>query len=388
MTHQQYTRNVLIENPYKILRNRAIKTEGQIPDKCIICPAFINLHGHLSYSGQKIPSQNLFLWLIELVKTQTFDLQEMICGAREAKSFGTGFFVENSPRPSLSIEAMKKARLKGLIGIEVFGSDPEQAEELFKKYLEEYESLLKLLPESGDIDLCFSPHASYDVSPKLWELVLEWSANHRKPVLSHIAESQEEEIWHRNKEDPRLIEMKRFWESVNTLDEKLRFWQRYSGSVDFLVQNNLLNRAQLILTHLVYASKEDLEKLKRENISLVTCPRSNEYLKMAKVDLDLWQDLKLSFGIGTDSKASNYDLDLRKELNKLNLSAQKKLELLTSVPAKILGKQTNFGTLKLNGDKIEGEFVIFKVDDEDIDWASFDPLEFIFERVPKIYEPL
>lgn len=379
LTQNFYTRNILIENPYKILRNTIIKYQGQVLDNCIIFPKFINLHGHLSYSGENIPSQNLFSWLIELVKTQKFDLKEMIEGAREALDLGTGFLVENTPRPKLSIEAMKIAGLKGLVGIEVFGSNPDEAEDIFKKHLEEYLELEKSLPESGDIELCFSPHASYDVSPKLWHLIIEWSLKNDKPVLSHIAESREEEIWHQNKDDLRLLEMKAFWSHVGVLEKKLKYWKAYSGSVNFLEKNNLLDKARLILTHLVQASRKDLELLKRPNISLVTCPRSNKYLNTGKANIKLWEELGIVYGIGTDSKASNYDLDLKKEANELNIEPLKKLELLTTIPAKILGKENEIGSIKLIDQKIQGDFQIIKIKDEDFDWLNIDPIEFIFK---------
>ena len=128
-----------------------------------------------------------------------------------------------------------------------------------------------------------------------------------------------------------------------------------------------------LLTHLVKAGEKELKLIKENNVRVVTCPRSNEYLENGSANIELWEKLGIRYGVGTDSKASNYDLDLRKEVNKLNLSAQRKLELLTTEAAKILNKK--LGTLD---EGMPADYTVFEVDPS-VDINNMNPLELLFD---------
>ena len=82
-------------------------------------------------------------------------------------------------------------------------------------------------------------------------------------------------------------------------------------------------------------------------VKLINCPRSNAFLQNAIADTQKWQDLGIEFAFGTDSKASNFDLDVRKEvMQNTHLSSKEKFEKLTISPAKILGKDQDIGSLE------------------------------------------
>lgn len=420
MLQRYYTQNRLIKNPDEPLKNKKIvvkpggacidgfidlaETEskhlGKNPDSFpqIIVAGFINLHCHLAYTNINLNSSPLFVWLSELVDVLTaskFDYEKScLDGAKEAQSFGTSFLVDNTPHLEASMNAFKKTGLKGIIGLEVFGSDPDQAQNIFNKNLR--------LLDQHNFELCLSPHAPYDVSPALWKLCLDrtQSKDRSRPVLthnayllSHVAESAAEEAWFRDKDSEKAKPAKDFWEKIGTLEPKLKYWKPYQGSVDFLNQNDLLNNdmQSILLTHLTQASIEDLKILRDKSISLVTCPRSNEYLHNGLLDINTWEKLGLNYGIGTDSKASNYDLDLRKEVNKLSehfksLTPKRKLELLTTAPAKILGKENEIGSLDIGK---AADYTVFEIQNKDIDLDRVDVLELLFDtgvcKVKEVY---
>lgn len=402
MTYKSYTQNLVLKNPQEPVKSRDIVIRdgkiskylplGENPQlssflkskfPLIICPGFINLHSHLAYTDIHIEKQGLFPWIKKLVKELSqndIDLGlSTYNGALEAISYGTTFVVDNTNHPYKSLEAFSKSKLKGIIALEVFGSDPEQAEAIFDQHILELSKLENSLDQNSNFEFCLSPHASYDVSTELWHKCLEWSQKNNKTLFSHIAESKEEESWFKSKSAP---EAESFWQSIGTLEAKEKNWQKYKGSVDFLAQNNLLNyklkdkRNPLVLTHAVEASKTDLAKLEDNNISLITCPRSNEFLGNSTADIKAWQKLNINFGLGTDSKASNQDLDLRKEINKIpGLSAQDKFELLTSKAAQILGKQDEIGSLEPG---MSADFTVFELK-ADLDLDNNDPLELLFD---------
>ncbi len=327
----------------------------------LICPGFINLHTHLLYSkiGQVNGSDGLFPWL-EKLTTETKGWQEpdyitsINFGITQALSGGTTFIVENTSN-ILSAQELKKSPLKALIGIEVFGSDEEKADEIFQQLL-----------EIEVIELTFSPHAPYDVSKPLWKRLIEWTDKNNKPLLTHLEESPDEKIWWQEKSGKGI----NFWKSINKLEPKLKYWKKYNSGIDFLNKNNLLNK-NIIATHLSQASKEDLTLLKEKNIKLVHCPRSNYYLNNGTANLKLWNELGIVWGIGTDSSASNENLDLLQELRfsinqqkityNYNLSAREAFEAITSNAAKVISKNHELGYLKSG---YCADFVVYNIKDK------------------------
>ena len=335
----------------------------------IICPGFINLHTHLLYSKaeQITGSEGFFPWLEELV-SNTKDWQEddyinsTNFGINQALSTGTTFLVENTPN-LLSAQELSKSSLRALIGIEVFGSDEETANEIFQDALEQ---INKCHSHGNDRTECtFSPHAPYDVSNPLWKRLIKWSHENNKPILTHLEESPDEKLWWQNKSGKATD----FWKSINKLKPKLKYWKKYNSGIDFLNKNNLLNK-NIIGTHLCQASKEDLILLKEKNIKLIHCPKSNYYLNNGTANLKFWNEIGLLWGVGTDSIASSKNLDLLEELRftinqqnviyNYNLSAKEAFQAITSNAAKIISKNYELGSLKRG---YSADFLIYNIKD-------------------------
>ena len=332
--------------------------------EAIICPGFINLHTHLLYSNTfKINGSNgLFPWLESLVDkninlTDDDYIKSINYGIKESLSSGTTFIVENTPN-LLSAKELAKSPLKALIGLEAFGSDEEKADETFS-------SLISVLSPQSSV-LTFSPHAPYDVSAPLWKKLIDWSEKNNKPLLTHLEESPSEKLWWQKKEGPGV----NFWRKINKLDSKLKYWKKYNSGIDFLNKNNLLSK-NMIATHLTQASKEELKILKSKNIKAVHCPRSNFYLNNGTTNLKLWDEIGLSWGLGTDSIASNENLNLLEEL-RFTLNNQKLVydykilnkEAFLSIThncAKILSKENELGCLK---NRFFADFLVFNINNQ------------------------
>lgn len=378
----QYTQNLLIKNPEEILVNTVLEHETcitsyqEFQDKLdrpqIIVAGFMNLHCHLAYTELKIKSQDLFSWIRELVKiVQIVEMNTpnaSLAGAREALSFGTTYLVDNSMHPEISFEVFQATGLRGMIGVEIFGSDPKIADQRFNEAIQKIQS-------NNLVEMTLSPHASYDVSIPLWQKLLAWCRQEVKPWLTHLAESESEEAWFQDKNAPQAQEARNFWRELGTLDAKLETWQSYPSSTQYLARNHLLQGFGLI-AHMVHASKEDLEIIKEANLSLVTCPRSNLYLKNGLPDYQTWQELKIPFGIGTDSKASNHNLDLREEANSIpGLSSKARFELLTDKAAQVLGRK-DLGTLDQGK---AADYVILELQKPDIEIKTSNVFDLIMD---------
>ena len=341
----------------------------------LICPGFINLHTHLLYSkvGQINGSDGLFPWLEHLI-SNTKDWQEddyrssINYGINQALSSGTTFLVENTPS-NLSAQELSKSSIRALIGIEVFGSDEEKAPEIFETALEQISKCHSRLDRESSqttdsvqsmdshfrgndrTEFTFSPHAPYDVSKPLWQRLLQWSKENNKPLLTHLEESPDEKNWWQNKSGKAI----NFWKSINKLEPKLKYWKKYDSGIDFLNTNDLLSK-NVIGTHLCQASKKDLTLLKEKNINLVHCPRSNYFLNNGTTNLKFWNELGLTWGLGTDSIAGNKNLDLLQELKfainqqnityGFNIPAKEAFKAITLNAAKVISKDKELGYLK------------------------------------------
>ena len=343
----------------------------------LICPGFINLHAHLLYSkANKINGSNgLFPWLSQLVDVTSNWVQKDYThsikhGITQALSTGTTFIVDNTPSKD-SISLLSSSPLNALIGLEVFGSDELQAKEIFEDKLSVIND-----KQSDKVEITFSPHAPYDVSLPLWKLLIDWSNKNDSPLLTHLEESKDEKLWWQKKSGQAID----FWKKINKLEPKLKYWRQYNSGIDFLNKNELLTK-NFIATHLCQASHEDLTVLKQNNVSAVHCPRSNYYLNNGTANLNLWKELGIPWGLGTDSTASNESLDLLEELRfSINQQAavynhkitpKEAFEAITLTSGEILSK--DIGCLK-NG--FQADFLIYNIDFKH-DCTNLDPYELI-----------
>lgn len=335
----------------------------------LICPGFINLHTHLLYSNLNLTenTNGLFPWLEQLVKTtskwsEDDFINSIKSGMGKVLSTGTTYVVENTPS-HLSAEVLSKSPLKALIGLEVFGSDEEKADEIFNKIQSTIRNQDRINPAPIKLDFTLSPHAPYDVSAPLWKYLIDWSQKNKKPLLTHLEESPEEKIWWQKKEGKAI----NFWNRINKLEAKIKYWKKYNSGIDFLNRNHILD-SNIISTHLCEATKEDLLILKEKNISLVHCPRSNYYLGNKTANIKLWDELGILWGLGTDSIASNKNLDLldelrftinqQKDLYNYSISAKDTFHKVTKDAARILKKESEIGSLKKNR---FGDFLVYDI---------------------------
>lgn len=361
--------------------------QGQVIDHgdSLMCPGFINLHAHLLYSNIKNidGSNGLFPWLEKLVdKTSTLsdkDYTDSInFGIENTLSTGTTYIIENTPN-LLSAKLLSENSLKATIGFEIFGSDENVADETFKNNLDK---LTNLKVQYKNLDFTFSPHAPYDVSIPLWKKLVNWSHENKKPLLTHLEESPQEKMWWANKSGPAT----NFWRKINKFESKLKHCKFYDSGTDFLKKNNLLSN-QFIATHLCQTTKEDLISLKEKNIKLVHCPRSNFYLNNGTANLKMWDELRLLWGIGTDSIASNSNLDLLEEVRfainqqkivyDYSILAKAAFEAITSKAAQIISKENEIGYLK-NG--FSADFLIYKIKNKS-GCTYIDPYDLVISKV-------
>lgn len=391
MTHSLYTHNILVKNPKELVKNGKISIKDGYIDSIsrheventlndpeefyIITSGFINLHCHLAYSDIELESQGLFSWINALMNKcieNSFDAKaNSYSGALEALKTGTNFLVDNTNYPDASFEALNKTGLRGIIAKEIFGSNPDFAETIVENSFQDIESF------------AFSPHSLYSVSPRIWSTIYSFMGNKAiksifgKLIFSHFAEDAEEEEWFRDKNSLKIKNLERFWSRINVLKDKKTYWQGANSSWDYfknyILEDFLKSDFKAVLSHAISLSETEIKEISQyEQIRLVTCPRSNEFLKHNIARVDLWEKYGILYGLGTDSKASNYDLDLRKEALALkenfkklgsDISYKRLFEILTIDAARVLNMDQEMGSLD------EGklaDYCVWKVTDKNL----------------------
>jgi 5-methylthioadenosine/S-adenosylhomocysteine deaminase len=117
----------------------------------------------------------------------------------------------------------------------------------------------------------------------------------------------------------------------------------------YLAALGALDRATAV--HLCHATGDDVALLARHARGAVTCPRSNFYLDNPAPRVTPLLEAGIPVGIGTDSSASNYDLDLLAEVRTLysaepHLSPETLLSIATLSGAEAIGVADRYGSLE------------------------------------------
>ena len=100
-----------------------------------------------------------------------------------------------------------------------------------------------------------------------------------------------------------------------------------------------------------YLDSDELDLVQRnKNMSIVFCPRTHQFFQHTPYPLQEMLDRGINVAVGTDSRASNPDLNLFSDLQLIaadfpKLSAMDVLKLGTANGALALGKQNDLGAL-------------------------------------------
>jgi 5-methylthioadenosine/S-adenosylhomocysteine deaminase len=107
----------------------------------------------------------------------------------------------------------------------------------------------------------------------------------------------------------------------------------------------------------------DIALLAAQSRGVVTCPRSNRYLGNPVASVGSLLAAGLAVGVGTDSSASNHDLDLMSDVRSLrdsqpDLSPTVLLRLATAGGAEAIGVADRFGALSTN---MQADIAVFAI---------------------------
>ena len=152
-----------------------------------------------------------------------------------------------------------------------------------------------------------SPHAPYSVHPELFESVVDLAIKHEIPVAMHLAETLDE-VELLSDRTGRFFE---FLTSMNLwADDTLG---RMTSVLPYL--QKLAQAKKSLAVHCNYLSDAEIAfAAKHPNVAVVYCPRTHAYFGHSPHPWRKLMNAGATVVLGTDSKASNPDLSIWKEL--------------------------------------------------------------------------
>ena len=301
-----------------------------------IVPGLINAHAHLelSHLAGCIPAGLGFTaWadaLFSVLRSRPASRSDVARAAALARASGTCFVADVVGRETDMVrEVLESCGLGGHLFREHAGR------------LRGGEFRPAALPGS------WSPavHALYSTEPALAREVKAWCASRGLPFSLHLAEVPgENELFERGGGE--------FADFLRARRILPRGFAPSGGSaVAFAAELGLLDRKTLAV-HCTQVSGEDIDILAHSGACVCLCPRSNAHTGVGLPPAARLREAGVPLCLGTDSLASNADLDLWAELRALRAlwpartPLTELLAVATRSPARFLGIEADYGSLR------------------------------------------
>jgi 5-methylthioadenosine/S-adenosylhomocysteine deaminase len=356
----------------------------------IIMPGLVNLHGHIECScfDRLAKPANFSEWLGEIIKASSnYQREDWLSASREGvkRYLQSGITcTADITRSGTGIQALMEAGMPAVVFIEAVAIDRNNIALSVIDILERIKSTQNMIGD-GWLKVGLSPHSPYTLSTQALKACGQIAQEYELPITIHVAET---------KGEIDLIQT-----GAGSLAERIGARLEIEAIetagtgktvIEFLDEQGLLNN-DTIAAHGVWLNRKDIETLKERNAIIALCPTSNEILNSGVAPIGMFAEAGLRFGFGTDSPASNPEMDLfleaRKALKILTdagdttghtekLDPKKFVEKLTIEAASMLSLDEHVGSID---DGKRADLVVIDYPETDRD-----PYEYILDSAEKI----
>lgn len=306
-----------------------------------LMPGLVNVHSHLELPelADEVRALEYVQWVLNLLQAKSHLSSADYCKAadrniRNLIETGTTTVGEICTHQA-SPPAIRKHRIRAVIFHELIAMS-QRSEVAMPRHL-----LRSRLVAHG-----LSPHSPHTVSPAVLAAVRDHARKGSMPLCMHVAESIEEQ---------RLLRKEQ--SSIDRLYAAAG-WDRSSApegktSIEYLARMQVLSR-RFLAVHAVQVSTSDIALLKKHQVAVAHCPRSNHAMAVGTMPLRSMLDAGICVGIGTDSLASVPTLSMWDEMRfamkvhrASGVSARDIVHLATLGGARALGKEDSIGSIEV-----------------------------------------
>ena len=348
---------------------RSDAPRGDVRDlgSALLLPGLVNAHTHLELTAMRGFLEDLpFLeWIARLQRAKTTVLtpESMLDSAKlgiaEGLLAGITTYADTCDS-GVAMEAMRAMGVRGVMYQEVFGPDPDGADDavaLLESKIELHRS-----SETAHVRLGVSPHAPYTVSDRLFRRVGDLARERRLPMAIHIAESAEEDAYVRDASGP-------FADAHRARGFAVA--PRADTPVALLDRLGILAQRPLLI-HCVRSREADIRAIAAARCAIAHCPVSNAKLGHGVAPLNEWLSAGVTVGLGSDSMASNDRMHLLEEARvallaqrargggAMSLTPSTALRLATLGGAQCLGLEGEIGSIEVGK---SADFAAFSLDE-------------------------
>jgi cytosine/adenosine deaminase-related metal-dependent hydrolase len=313
------------------------KTDVDLGDYALL-PGSVNAHTHLDLSGLRgrIPTQASFLdWLRAVIRhrrERTPDQVDADIHQGIAESIAAGVtLVGDIAGEGLSLPLLSEAPLRSVVFYEILGLSKPRARRAWS-------AAQAWLAARSATAVCrpgLSPHAPYSVRRSIFRAVIAVARARRVPLCIHLGESKEEMELLEHHVGP-LVE---FLKELNSWDE--------AGLTNLSELGRLFRSVPTVaLAHCNHLDPTHLPP----GSSIVYCPRTHAYFGRPPHPFRDFLPRGVRVALGTDSLASNPNLDLLAEAQFLHgrypdFPGESLLHMATLAGAEVLGWADETGSL-------------------------------------------
>lgn len=357
--------DILIEDD-KIIRienNINIDKDTKVIDASnkIVMPGLINTHAHLPMSifRETIDGYNLQDWLTKKIWPMEDKLTEE--DIYYASYLSNIEMIKTGTTTINDMYFMTDSIIKAAIdsGVRIQTTRTLMGDSNNKFDLDRIQELERLINENKHSRVTFNIgiHGLYTTKENYFEKCLNLADKYQLPIHMHFCENTKE-----------VEDIKNSYHKtpVSILKEKL-------------------NNRKIILAHCVKLSKEEIEELSKENISVSHCPVSNLKLGCGIADINEMLKNGINITLGTDGQGSGSNLDLFETMkytallqkglheNPTLMNAYDILKIATINGAKALGLNHEIGSIDIGK---KADIIIIDLDD-----IKLKPINNIFSEI-------
>jgi len=329
--------------------------------KGAIVPGFVNTHCHLELSHMfgKIPEHTGLVEFVQgIIKSRQADTEQINAAMQnaDAEMFGNGIVAVGDISNQIESKEIKQtSKIYYHTFVEAMGFNPERANAIM-----DYAAGIK--NEFSPLPASVVPHAPYSVSPTLFSMINEAAEKEDAFISIHNQETIHENDFFQDKSGGFLALYKFLGLDITffkpTGKTSLQSWLPY------------IKKQKTLLVHNTISSKADIEFAKQNHPDLYwcLCPQANLYIENTLPDTDLLIEEDVKITLGTDSLASNHQLNILSEMKTLqqhkNIAFERLLLWATLNGAEFLSLNNRFGSIEvgkkpgLNLIRLSDDFVI------------------------------